>query len=198
MRDLPDEALAARVRDGDEAAASLLFERHVERLRAQVRRQLPARLGRKVAESDVIQEAYLAAFRRLADFEDKGEGSFGRWLRGILEHKIHDEVRRHLERERRSVRREVSRDRRPDTDALPRGGASPSAQAVAQETRETVLRALERLPEDYQRVLRLVHDDGLTVPEAAARIGRTSEASRKLYSRAVSKLAEEMQRRSNP
>ena len=87
-----DEELVRRVRAGDEAAARLLFERHLPSLRAKARARLPTALRGKVAESDVIQEAWLAAYLALGKFEDRGDGSFGRWLRGILEHKVLEEV----------------------------------------------------------------------------------------------------------
>src|SRR5262245_36494023 len=102
-----EEEVVRRARGGDEAAARLLFDRHLPELRAKVRARLPAPLRGKVGESDVIQEAYLAAFLGLSDFEGRGDGSFGRWLRGILDHKIADEVRRHVEAEMRDARREV-------------------------------------------------------------------------------------------
>ena len=39
-------------------------------------------------------------------------------------------------------------------------------------------------------VLRLVHEEGLTIAEAAERMKRSSEATRKLYARALSRLAD--------
>ena len=184
-----DEELVQRAAAGDEGAVEALFHRWRRRLRAQVRAQLPALLRRRVAESDVIQECYLTAFRRLAEFEDRGEGSFGRWLRRILKHKVQDEVRRHLRRRKRAAGREVSRAVRPDTDAFPRQGNTPSRYASVKEDHARALRALEELPEDYRRILRLVHDDGLSVPEAAVHMGRSAEAARKLYGRAAARLA---------
>ena len=66
--DLPDEHLAARAREGDAHAFEVLFDRYAPALRAQVRRQLPGLLRRKVAESDVIQMAYLGAHQGLDGF----------------------------------------------------------------------------------------------------------------------------------
>ena len=102
-----DEDLVRRVRAGDEAAARRLFERHVPALRARARSRLPAALRSRVAESDVIQEAYLAAFVALGDFEDRGDGSFAAWLRAILERRIANEVRDGVGAAKRDARREV-------------------------------------------------------------------------------------------
>ena len=93
---VPEADLIRRAQAGDEEAARTLFERHVADLRRRVHRGLPSLARGKLAESDVIQEAYLTAFVRLADFEDRGEGSFGRWLTKILDNKIRHEARRYL------------------------------------------------------------------------------------------------------
>src|SRR6185295_17896538 len=61
-----DEALVRSVRAGDETAARVLFDRHLPALRAKARARLPAALRGKVAESDVIQDAWLAAFLDLS------------------------------------------------------------------------------------------------------------------------------------
>ena len=49
-----------------------------------------------------------------------------------------------------------------------------------------------RLPEDYRAILRLRYDDGLSFDDIAARMGRTPEAARKLWARAVARLQQEM------
>ena len=79
-----DEALIVRAREGDEEAFRLLVARHTPGLRTRIRRRLPALLRRKVAESDVIQSAYFTAYEKLAEFEDRGDGSFKAWLDRIV------------------------------------------------------------------------------------------------------------------
>jgi RNA polymerase sigma-70 factor, ECF subfamily len=185
-----DEDLVRRVQAGDESATGLLFDRHARTLRARVRRGLPKALRAKVAESDVVQEAWLAAFLRLGEFEDRGEGSFARWMHTVLEHKLLDEVRRYAGTEKRDVRREVAAGSSVVRLAGAAPGATPSAVAVAAEERARVRAAVGDLPEAMRTLLRLVHDDGLTVAEAAARTGRSPQAARKLYGRAAMRLAD--------
>jgi RNA polymerase sigma-70 factor (ECF subfamily) len=192
--DPSDEDLVRRVREGDESAARSLFDRHAAALRAQVRRKLPDELRAKVGESDVVQEAYLAAFLRMTRFEDRGDGSFARWLRGILEHKVLDEVRRHGDAQKRAARRETrirTQDERPGLSARQR---TPSAELAAAEDAAAFREQVARLPEDYRAVLRLVHDEGLTLADAGARMGRSPDAARMLYGRAVAKLTKELGR----
>jgi hypothetical protein len=66
-QDMPDReeqvALLRRFREGDEAAFRILFEGHAGALSERIRRGLPAPLRRRLAVSDVLQEAHLAAFQ---------------------------------------------------------------------------------------------------------------------------------------
>src|SRR5688572_15585954 len=105
-----DEELVERWRGGDQASAKILLDRYLPRLRARANRRLRGIVRRRVAESDAIQEAYLTAFLRLEDFEDRGPGSFGNWVSKILDHKLRDELRRHLGFSKRDARRERSHD----------------------------------------------------------------------------------------
>jgi RNA polymerase sigma-70 factor (subfamily 1) len=185
-----DEDLVRRVRAGDEAAARLLFERHLPALRAKARARLPGSLRGKVAESDVIQDAWLAAFLDVGKFEDRGDGSFGKWLRAILEHKIGHEIERHVAAGKRDVRRE----QRMRTGSVDGFGAepdqpSPSEEAVSAEEEDVLRAAVASLPDDYATVVRLVHIEGLTLVDAGARMGRSADATRKLYGRALEAMA---------
>jgi RNA polymerase sigma-70 factor (ECF subfamily) len=191
---LTDEELVRRVRAGDEAANRALFDRHREALRAQARRGVSAAMRAKFAESDVVQEAWLAAFLSLDDFEDRGDGSFGRWLRGIVEHRVAREVRRHGGVAKRDVRREV---RIPTVDggATPVDGArSPSRAAMAVEQAGALRDAIEALPPDQGEVVRLVHFEGLTLVAAGERMSRSQDAARKLYGRAIAGLSAKLRR----
>ena len=192
--DSSDEDLVRRVREGDTAAAQALFDRHARSLRAQVRRKLPNELRAKVGDSDVIQEAYLAAFLQLPQFENRGDGSFARWVRGILAHKLLDEVRRHADAQKRAARRETRIRTRDERPGLAAREDSPSADMIREE-RSAALRAERaRLPDDYRTILRLVHDEGLSLADAGARMGRSADAVRKLYGRALAVLGDRLRR----
>jgi RNA polymerase sigma-70 factor (ECF subfamily) len=187
-----DENLVRLVKAGDEGAARLLFERHLPALRAKAQARLPDALRGKVGASDVVQDAWLAAFLDLGDFEDRGDGSFGKWLRTILERRVADEIRRHVEASARDVRREV---RMPTTAmgvGMAASQASPSAEVVAEERAAALRDEVARLDDDHREVIRLVHDEGLTLVEAGRRMGRSADAVRKLYGRALVRLGERL------
>jgi RNA polymerase sigma-70 factor (ECF subfamily) len=190
-----DEDLVRRVRAGDEAAARELFDRHLPALRAKAKARLPAALRGKVAESDVVQEAWLAAFVALGKFEDRGDGSFGKWLRGIVEHKVLEEFHHHLDAAKRDARR-GARLVTDEARSIPSPDQpSPSEAAMAGESAAELRRAIESLPEDHAAVLRLVYLDGLTLVQAGERMGRSADAVRKTYGRALARLAEKMRGR---
>ena len=187
-----DEEIVRLVLDGDASAAAILFDRHLPKLRADARRGIPAKLRAKVGESDVVQEAYLRAYLTLGSFEDRGDGSFARWLRGILGNRIAYEVRRHLAAGKRDARREVRLRSTTRHFDPPARGPSPSAVVVAAEQSGALRQVIESLPDDYRTVIQLVHMEGLTLVEAGERLDRSADAARMLYSRALARLSERL------
>ena len=187
----PDAVLIRRIEAGDEEAFGILFERYLVTLRGYVRQALPARLQARVSASDVLQETRLVAFDRLSEFVEKGvDGCFRNWLLRIVELKVREAVRRHGTTAKRAVGREVTRAGRPDSALFVAHGPSPSEAAMSSEAAQQVSNAMRRLSEDYRTVLQMVRLDGLTLREAAQRMGRTREATKKLYGRAMCRLTE--------
>ena len=187
-----DEELVERMRAGDADAARTLFERHKEALRARVRRRLPRLLRGKVAASDVIQETWLAAFLQLSEFEDRGDASFARWVNGILEHKVLDVVRRLVDADKRDARRESRLATSASRAGVVARESSASVHAMAVERAMQLRDEIDRLSDAHREILRLVHDQGLTLVAAGERLGRSADAARKLYGRALAELTERL------
>jgi len=181
--------LILRARQGDEDAFQALLGRHEELLRRRVQRWVSPGLRRKISASDVLQEAYIVALRRFADFEDRGDGSFRRWLGQIVDLKLREAVRQHGAA-KRDAGREVSRDGRVDTRNFAGQRTSPSQAAIASEMKEAARVAFEKMPDDYQRIVKLVQQDQVSFEMAARKLGRTLAATRKLYGRAVARFTE--------
>jgi len=189
-----DEELVRRIRQGDEAATRALFDRHLPALRAKAQARLPASVRGKVGASDVVQEAWLSAFLALGGFKDAGDGSFAAWVRRIVERKVSDEVRRHARVKKRSSGREVRWATRAQHLEPDVGQQTPS-QVVGDDERAAALRAaVAGLDEDHATVIRLVHEEGLTLVDAGRRMGRTPDATRMLYGRAMQRLADRLPR----
>lgn len=188
MTGLEEPSLVERFRHGDACAFQLLFVRHEAELRARLAGRMSDRLRRRVSVDDLVQETCLAAHGARADFEDRGEGSFRAWLLGIADHRLQDAVRRHTGTAKRSTQREVTRAGRPETAFFAAVQSSPSTVAATEEQLQRIRDAMAELSEDYRRVLQLALEEGLSLREVAEQMGRTREAAKKLYGRAVCRL----------
>src|SRR5271165_1568991 len=113
--------LVVRAAAGDRIAIAGLLERYRSRLRRMVALRLDPRLQGRVDPSDVIQEGYVDALRRLDEFIRDPAVPFYIWLRFLVGQRVQEQHRRHLDTPGRDVGREVSI----------YGGAMPGASAGA-------------------------------------------------------------------
>ena len=190
--DLTDEELVRRMQEGDTDALRALCDRYSDLLRARIRRWLPAAVQRRVSVADVLQESWLVVHDRRNNFEERGEGAFRRWILGIAEMKARRAVQRHATK-KRAAHRELTHGQREDTAQFVSPGASPSQEAMGAELEAIAQKALDALPEDYRQILHLVRERQLTLREAAERMGRSREATKKLYGRALARFTEEFE-----
>jgi RNA polymerase sigma-70 factor (ECF subfamily) len=108
MGNSDSQDLVARWREGEQEAATELFQRYASRLVALARSQLPAKLARRVDPEDVVQSVYRTFFADAADdrFLFQRGGDLWQLLVAITFHKLHDHIRRH-----RRDKRATDRDR---------------------------------------------------------------------------------------
>ena len=185
--------LVRRFKEGDGEAFRSLFEDHARVLRTRAARRLPGHLSKRVSIADIVQDACLEAFRLRDRFEDRGHDAFRNWMFGIVDNKVRETVRHHGRTRKRATDREISRSRRRDTNALLGDGRSPSAAAISGERVARIRRAMASLPDAYREVLHLTLEEGLVLREVAERIGKSREATKKLYGRALCRLREACQ-----
>ena len=159
--DLPDDALVALVRGGDASAYRFLLQRHNRRVYRAVR----AVLGDERDVEDVMQEAYLSAFRALAGFEERAR--FATWLIRIA-------VNCAIDRRRRAAPA-VPLDAVSETTLALARLAPPTVELVDPErrvgARELELRledAIDALPEPFRAVYVLREIEGLGTFDTAA------------------------------
>lgn len=173
-RDVSDEDLMRRVRDGDGEAFDLLYARHAASVRC-----VANHICRSSHQAeDVTQEAFLALWRSAGSFDGR-RGRPRTWLLGIARNRALDAIRR-LE-----VRERFGHDRWPE--------AAPSSIPVEDETirRDGSLRlrsAVAELPPDQQRALLLAYFAGLTHVEAAAALGVATGTLKSRLRLAVTRL----------
>ena len=151
-----DRAALARVADGQLDALEELYERY---------RTMAFSIALRItndqtAAEDVVQEAFLGAWRNSGRYAD-ARGSVRTWLLAIVHHRAVDAVRR----------------RRPTTE-LPEADAVPPLQMRVPDVwgevagrldRDTVQAALAELSDVQREALELAYFGGLTQQEIAAR-----------------------------
>ena len=188
------EGLPEFARGAGDSALGRRLEAHRDYLTILARMQIGQRLQGKVDPTDVVQETFLHAVRDFAQFRGTSDQELAAWLRQILAARLADQVRRYCGTQARDVRLEQALQVELDqsSQALDRGLvsrlSSPSQQAVRHEQATWLAGALERLPADYRDVLVLHHLEGCDFPEVARRLGRSVEAVKKLWARALARL----------
>jgi len=191
----------ARALEGDTDARAELLQRHVERLRAFVRPRLGARLRARETSQDVVQsvlrEAWVGFDRLPAGTGELDRSGFRRWLLRAADRKLKSRGRFWSRLRRSSHGEEPGAGERIDELAAD-GLATPSLALAAREELERIERAFARLPEAWREVLVMVRLEGLPHAAVARRLGRSESATRTLLSRALARLATELERDAPP
>ena len=195
----PDPSgLLRRAADGDTDALGALLEGHRKRLRRMVKLRLDPRLQGRVDASDVLQEAYLEAAQRLAEYLRNPRMPFFLWLRFLTGQRLTDLHRQHLGAKMRDAGQEVSLHR----GGLPQASSaslaaqllgrltSASRAAIRAETQLRVQEALNQMDPLDREVLVLRHFEMLTNEETAQVLGLRKSAASNRYVRALKKLKE--------
>lgn len=185
----------ADARDGSYSALGQLLDHYRGYLMRVASEELPAELAGKVAASDVVQDAFLGAARSFPRFQGKTELELRAWLRSMLLNHMQDARRRYSTLGRlpsREVKLDDVDDSRCPGLGLPCSDPAPSSVAVVGETKALIQRALLRLPVDYRRVIQLRSLQELDFEEVGKQLGRSPDAARHLWSRAIQRLAVEL------
>jgi len=160
-------------------------------------RELGPDLQAKGGASDLVQVTVLDALRDFAQFHGNTEAELLQWLRRLLLNNVADFTRQYRDTAKRQIGQEVRLE--GDDSSAKRGGGlaaawpSPSGEAMAHEQAESIRRAVERLPDDYRRVIVLRYQDERSFEEIGALLGLTANAARKLLLRAVERVQRELE-----
>ena len=190
--------LLERSAQGDQQGWGALLARHRERLRRMIALRLDHRLQGRIDASDVIQETYLEAWGRLADYLRNPTMPFFLWLRFLAGQKLVTLHRHHLGVEMRDPNREVSlfRGSLPETSSAALAAqllghdTRPSEAAVRAELKIRLQEALNTMDALDREVLALRHFEQLTRAEIAQLLDISEAAVSKRYIRALKKLKE--------
>jgi RNA polymerase sigma-70 factor (ECF subfamily) len=183
--------LVARLQSGDQTALGELFDHHRAKLRRMVELRLDHRLAGRVSASDVLQEAYIDALKRVEHYFSKPGQPFFGWLRLVVGQRIADVHREHL-----AGKRDAGRELGNNADSnclaarLMGRASSPSQAAQRSETFAQLEDALNRMDPLDREVLALRHFEELSNGETAELLGIQSAAASKRYVRALARLKE--------
>ena len=159
--------------------------------------QLDRRIRRRVSPSDLVQETLLEAHRDFSDFRGMTNAEFVGWLRRILVHNLIRVTEKHLQTDKRDVRREVYIHRLHQSveqsnsrfeHVLAGRMESPSSVLDRHERMRLLADAIAELPPEKRQVILLRHIEGLPFAEIAQQMERTSGACRMLWLRAMDQL----------
>jgi len=173
-----DAAMVARARAGDAEAFQTLVEGHARA----VFRLAYRMTGNEHDAEDVVQEAFLKAYRSLGQFEDRAH--FGSWLHRITANCAFDLLRG---RKRRPHMVSTSEDEDLPME-IPSGSPGPERLALSSEVRRRVEGGLGRLTEMERSAFVLRHFEGLSIEEIGSVLGTDTNATKSSVFRAVRKM----------
>lgn len=189
-------SLITEAADGDNEAWQRLMRENRERLRRMVSLRLDRRLQGRVDPSDVVQESFIDAARRLPDYLRNPSVPFFVWLRGLTGQRLMEQHRRHLGAQARDASRDVSLYHGEFPDATTADLAAnllgevstPSEAIIRLEQKRRIQEALDSLDPIDREILILRHFEQLTNGEASEVLNLDKSAASKRYVRAMERL----------
>lgn len=181
--------LLTRAKLGSDAALNLLYEQCAARLLAFIRLRLGRDLRTKLESTDILQATMLKSLAHLHELKGDETRSLMAWLARIAEHEIRDRADYH-HRQRREAAREV-----PVDEELPLAVTARSAlsQVIFDERARQLEAAIETLTPAHRELILLRKFEELTFPEIAKRLGKSEDACRMQFARAMAALTMAMQ-----
>ncbi len=192
------EELLGDARDGNAEAVNKLIDRHRDAILRLVRMRLDRRIQPRVGVSDVVQDVFIEANRRLQKYLQDPIMPFHLWLRQIAKDRIIDAHRRHRVSKKRSVDREQPAHLPGDMDhssmalanQLVDGEVTPMAAATQRELAARVEQTIGELPEQDRDILLMRHYEFLSNQEVAEALGLSQPAASMRYLRAIRRMRE--------
>jgi len=155
-----DLALVQRVQRGERSAFDVLVLRYQQKVLKLVLRYIRD----PMEAEDVVQEAFIKAFRAIGSF--RGDSAFYTWIYRIA---INTAKNALVSSKRRPVSYDidVQDPEQGDLEARLTDGETPEQLAMTEEIRQTVNHAMADLPEDLRTAIVLREIDGLSYEEIA-------------------------------
>lgn len=181
-----DKRLVERVQHGDKKAFELLFSKYQRKLM-----RLVSRLVRDQAEAeDVVQEAFIKAYRALPQF--RGDSAFYTWLYRIGINTAKNYLVTQGRRAPTSTDADVEEAETFDDGEHLRDINTPESLLATKQIAQTVNLAMEALPEELRTAISLREIEGLSYDEIADVMGCPIGTVRSRIFRAREAIAEKL------
>lgn len=190
-------ALVAAAKAGDQEALGRLSEVYREYLLHIAANALGNDLRAKIGASDLVQEALISFRTTIAQLRGGSDADLRAYMRQILLNRVANAGRRFRQAGKREVGLEISLDGGAGLNGSGSGAAArqlvdreltPGTRAIANERSEQVRAALSRLPQDYRSVIELRDLQDKPWEEVGVALGRSADAARQLWYRAIEEL----------
>jgi RNA polymerase sigma factor (sigma-70 family) len=185
--------LIDRWKQGDEDAATAIWDRYMERLLKMVNRRLASRYRARFDASDVCQSAMKSMLRRARGDECYFEQDGGVWslLAQIALNKLHSRIR-YEQRDRRDLSREkplTSEGSEAPSELVHAISREPGGEEVAA-FRDLLSQVLKRLSPEQRRYLVLQLRGGYSQKEIAKKLNVCERTIRRMPDRIHEKVAD--------
>ena len=192
-RETSFDKLLENARTGDAEAIGLLLQNHRDYLLLVANQDIDPQIKGKLGSSDVVQESLLTAHQRFGQFQGDSKPQLLAWLRQIVKNDLLHARRTYTGTKKRRIDREQPLNNGSSLEyPLVDPEMTPATNAMALEETQLLQQAMMNLPEDYQQVLRLHSWQQQSFDVIGETMSRSSDAARKLWTRAVLKLQEEL------
>ena len=200
------DQLLARASNGDKHATERLLQQHRGRVRRMVALRMDGRLSARVDASDVVQDTFLEAARRLPEYLRTRPLPFYPWLRNIAWQQLLNLHQHHVGAQKRSVTAEEAPLQMilPDdsvvrlADRLAHSGASPSREMAREEMCDRIYGALAKLMSHDREVLVLRFLEETSLNETAAILNISENAVSMRQLRALLRLSKSLDEEGQP
>lgn len=173
---IDDQSLIQRARRGDLEAFNSLVLQYQDSVYHVAYRIM----GDPQSASDVVQEAFITAFRRLDTFRG---GSFKAWLMRIATNQCYDELRRIKRRPATSVE-DLGDPERDDAPDLPDQSDLPEQVAQQRELQRAIAQCIQSLGPDQRAVIVMSDIEEMNYQEIADAVGANLGTIKSRLSRA--------------
>lgn len=197
-RDSQFEQAMHEAREGSREALGDLLESCRAYLLLVANKEIDPTLRQKVAASDIVQNTFVRARRKFEDFRGDNEAHWRGWVRQILIRDLQDTRRNFAGTRKRQLDRELPMASVDDSQRVNEPAAhapTPQSHAIEREEAKLLRAAMNSLPEHHRLVVQLRNWEFLSFEEIGLRMGKSGDAARKLWSRAIERLQDELERK---